>query len=89
MVSHRRVQSISTSSTGKPARGPSVSIIALKPFSIAGKNSLGTLPPTTDVVNVRSQYLAHLGLMRVVDLTELTRTTRLLLVRVAVFDRAE
>ena len=42
--------STSTSNTGKPATVPSV-IMLLKPFSIAGKNSLGTLPPTTEEEN--------------------------------------
>ena len=32
-------------STGKPAKGP-FSIAFLKPFSTAGMNSLGILPPT-------------------------------------------
>src|SRR5690606_42000248 len=49
-------------STGKPARGP-VDIIDSKPFSIAGKNSFGTLPPTTVEVNLKPEFCSP-GRMR-------------------------
>ena len=39
-------------STGKPARGPFI-IAALNPFSTAGINSLGILPPLTSLINTK------------------------------------
>ena len=56
----------------------------LKPFSMAGKNSLERYRPQQLEVNEKARaWLARAD--AVIDLTELTRTTRLLLVGVAVF----
>ena len=46
--------STSTSSVGKPASTP-LSIMPAKPFSTAGQNSLGTLPPTTTELNLKPE----------------------------------